>query len=122
MWQPLFQPFQSRETFNYISFSPLLKGNQGKDASWLEDVDNVRTFPSASVKCWFCQYSYQRKTGLVSNVRPSGHGHAGSLFTNEEHLKRMACDVFDTLATHASLVRDVTDTEHKMAAPTDMFG
>lgn len=41
---------------------------------------------------------------------------------SKEHVKRTAHDVFDTLATHASLVRDVTDTEHKMAALMNVFG
>ena len=58
---------------------------------------------------------------FVSDLSSTGHSHIGSLFTNEEQKeKNVACEVVHTSGTHASFVRDVTDTTagYKMVALT----
>ena len=52
----------------------------------------------------------QKKYTFGLKFQLLGCSHVGSFFANEEQ-KRCACAAFDTFATHASLVYNVTETD-----------
>ena len=49
----------------------------------------------------------QQKYLIALNLNFLGCTHIGSLKSTE----RLACDIFDTSATHANLVHDITNTD-----------
>ena len=71
-----------------------------KDASWIENVENMQIFPLGRF--------INQKYPLALYLSFSGCSHVGSLFTSEEQKKVGPDDAVDTCATHAGLVHNIT--------------
>lgn len=80
--------------------------------SWPENIVSMQIFPSASF-IWLFISVYWKNWIMsnASNLNSSGCSHIFSSSLLVKSRKRLACEVFDAIATHASLVNKGGITE-----------